>query len=529
MAVGAVVARILTQYSDKGSKAAQKDINKLGKKFDGFAKKSSRAFGIAAAASAAFAIKIGTDAVQAAIADQKSQALLANTLRNTTGATESAITGVESYITSLQKQFNVVDDDLRPAMARLVGATGSVEAAQGLMQTALNVSAKSGADLATATGAIIKATSGQFKALKNLVPELSNTTIKSKDVAKAFEEVNKASAGAAATRANTLEFRLKGLQIAFGEVLETLGYALLPVMEKFARVLATDLLPKFEAFVNLNKDKFAVGLEKAAQLMLNLFTAAVAFGDWVANNTSTIKTLAVILATMWATSKVYNFAKAVGAVTLAFKGMQIAALGGTAAGTAAGAAGAVGGTAAAAAGAIPIAIAAGIGLLTLGLSKISPGEKARAKARTAAGVMGSNLPMSPSALDVMNGVKGSGATGGSSSGNALQAFLDALNKNTNAVKKNTKTAFDIATENAMKELAARQKALSGSTSLAIGQGGKIYGSRDANGKIVVNVSAGNVIGSTDALIETVQNGIASAQRRSGGTFAGGRNIGNLIV
>ena len=28
MAVGAVVARILTQYSDKGSKAAQKDIKK---------------------------------------------------------------------------------------------------------------------------------------------------------------------------------------------------------------------------------------------------------------------------------------------------------------------------------------------------------------------------------------------------------------------------------------------------------------------------------------------------------------------
>ena len=36
MAVGAVVARILTQYSDKGSKAATKDINKLGKNIDGF-------------------------------------------------------------------------------------------------------------------------------------------------------------------------------------------------------------------------------------------------------------------------------------------------------------------------------------------------------------------------------------------------------------------------------------------------------------------------------------------------------------
>jgi uncharacterized membrane protein (DUF2068 family) len=523
MATGAIVARILTQYSDKGSKAAQKDISKLGKRFDDFASRSVKAFGLAAAASAAFALKLGKDAVQAAIADQKSQVLLANSLRNTAGATDSAITGVENYITSLQKQFSVVDDDLRPAMARLTAATGSITSAQSLMQTALDVSASSGADLATSVGAIIKATSGQFKALKTLVPSLTAATIKSKDFGKALEEVNKATSGAAAKRAETLEFRLQGLRIAFGEVLETLGYALLPVIEKFARVLATDLIPKFEAFIALNKDKLAVGLQKAAEEMLKLFVAAATFGNWVVNNTETIKNFAILLGSIWATSKVYAFAKAIGAVTLAFKGMSIAALG-------TGAAGAAGGAAAAAAGAIPLAIAAGIGALTFGLSKISPGEKARAKAKTAAGVMGSNLPMSPSAMDVMNGVKGSGATGGTGgTTDALKAFLDALNKNTNAVKKNTKTAFDIATENAMKELAARQKALSGSASIAIGGGGKVYSTRNDGGKIEVNVNAGNVIGSADALIQAVETGLQSTGRRNGGTFVGGRNIGNLIV
>lgn len=395
MAVGAIVARILTQYSDKGSKAAQKDIAKLGKKFDDFSSRAVKSFGLAAAASAAFALKLGKDAVQAAIADQKSQALLANTLRNTTGATNEAITGVESYITSLQKQFNVVDDELRPAMARLVGLTGSITDAQKLMDTALNVSAKSGADLATATGAVIKATTGQFKALKTLVPELSTTTIKAKDVAKAFEEVNKASAGAAATRAGTLEYRLKGLQIAFGEILETLGYALLPVIEKFAKILATDLLPKFELWVNLNKDKLAAGLQNAANAMLQLFAAALTFGDWVTNNTQTIKTFALIIGSIWATSKVYAFAKAIGAVSLALRGMSLAALGSGAAGAA--------GVGVAAAGAIPLAIAAGIGALTFGLSKISPGEKARAKAKTAAGILSNPalMPMSPGASDVV--------------------------------------------------------------------------------------------------------------------------------
>ena len=510
MAAGAIVARILTQYSDKGSKAAQKDIAKLGKGFDDFSKRSVKAFGLAAAASAAFALKIGKDAVQAAIADQKSQALLANTLRNTANATDEAIFGVENYITSLQKQFNVVDDDLRPAMARLVGLTGSITQAQSLMQIALDVSAKSGADLATSVGAVIKATSGQFKALKNLVPELSLTTIKSKDVAKAFEEVQKATAGAAATRAGTLEYRLKGLQIALGEVLETLGYALLPVIEKFAKVLATELLPKFEAWVNLNKDKLAVGLQNAATFMLQLFTAALSFGDWVSNNLLTIKILAAVLGTIWGTSKVYAFAKAIGAVSLALRGMTLAALGTGAAGAA--------GLGAAAAGAIPLAIGAGIIALTLGLSKISPGEKARAaaaaKAKTAAGIFGNPLlnPMSPGANDVVNGVKGSTTTINGT--DPLAALLAALNKNTTAVKKNTKTAFDIATENAMKELAARQKALSGSASIAIGGGGKMYGPKSGTTVIVNN--AGSVI-SNENLVTSIVNGIERTTRRSFGT------------
>ena len=211
MAVGSIVARILTQYSDKGSKAAEKDIKKLGKSFDNFSRKSARAFGIAAAASAAFAVKIGTDSVQAAIADQKSQALLATSLRNTTGATDGAIAQTEIYITAMQKQFSVVDDDLRPALGRLAAATGSVTAAQSLLDTALNVSASSGVDLLTATNAIIAGTRGQFRALAKLVPGLDAATIASKDYGKVLEKVNMITAGAAATRAGTLEFRLAGL------------------------------------------------------------------------------------------------------------------------------------------------------------------------------------------------------------------------------------------------------------------------------------------------------------------------------
>ena len=47
MAVGSIVARILTQYSDKGTKQATKDIAKMEKKFGDFANKAAKSFGIA--------------------------------------------------------------------------------------------------------------------------------------------------------------------------------------------------------------------------------------------------------------------------------------------------------------------------------------------------------------------------------------------------------------------------------------------------------------------------------------------------
>jgi hypothetical protein len=507
MAVGAIVARILTQYSNKGSKAAQKDIVALQKRFDAFGKKTARAFGVATAASAAFAIKIGTDSVQAAIADQKSQALLANSLRNTTGATDTAIAATETYITAMQKQFSVADDDLRPAMARLAAATGSITTAQSLMQTALDVSASSGADLATSVGAIIKATSGQFKALKTLVPSLSNATIKSKDFGKALEEVTKATSGAAAKRAGTLEFRLQGLRIAFGEILETLGYALLPVMEKFATVISTKILPQLEAFIAANKDKLAASFKVAAEFAVQFLAALISIGNWIANNTGKVKAMAAAFALLFAVGKIYSMITAINLLTAALGRMNIAMGAGLIGPMTKGAA--KGGLFATAG----VALAGGSFFNNLGTQIVGaiPGTKAY-KAKTAAKVLGGNLPMSPSAGDVMNGF---GQTKGTipTVNNELQAFIDALNA-ANKSLKTTKTLQDKINAEAVRQNLARQAKLSGSSTIAIGGAGSLaYGNKGTS--VVVNV-AGSVSTQED-LVTSIVNGIERTTRRSFGT------------
>jgi hypothetical protein len=520
MATGAIVARILTQYSNKGSKAAQKDIATLSKTFDAFGKKTARAFGIATAASAAFALKIGKDSVQAAIADQKSQALLANSLRNTVGATDAAIAGTETYITAMQKQFSVVDDELRPAMAALTAATGSVTAAQSLMQTALDVSANRGVDLATSVNAIIAGTRGQYRALAKLVPGLDSATLATKDYGKILDAVSKLTAGSAASRAQTLEYRLMGLKIAFGEILETLGYALLPVMEKFANVISTKVLPQLEAFITTNKDKIAKSFQVAAEFAVKFLAALISIGDWIANNTGKVKAIAAAFALMFVVTKVYSMITAINLLTAALVRMNVA--------MGAGAIGAV--TKGAAKGGmfatLGAALAAGNlgGKIGTGIAGLIPGTKAN-RLKNSVKAFGTS-PMSPSPSDLLSGKFAGGSTPSIGGTDALSAFLDALNKNTNAVKKNTKTVFDIATENAMKELAARQKALSGSASISIGGGSKIYSTRNNQGKIDVNVYAGNVVGSADALIEVVQNGLATANRRNGG---GGNRYETMLI
>jgi hypothetical protein len=125
----------------------------------------------------------------------------------------------------------------------------------------------------------------------------------------------------------------------------------------------------------------------------------------------------------------------------------------------------------------------------------------------------STLPMSPSPSDITSGRFKTGSAPSIGGTDAFSAFLDALTKNTAALTKKTK--FDIATERAMKELAARQKGLSGSSSIAIGgPGSNAYGPR-GNTTVVVN-NAGSVI-TEENLVTSIVNGIERTTRRSFGS------------
>ena len=324
MASGAVIARILSQYSDKGSAAARKDIKKLGGDFDKFAKHAKMAFGVAAAASAAFAIKVGVDSVKAAMDDQKSQALLAKSLQNTTHASAATVAGVEKYIDRLELATGVSDNLLRPSLAALARVTGSVTKAQYLQGIAMDTSAGTGKDLETVSLAISKAVNGNFGALTRLGVPLDKAALKSKDLNKILKTLSNTFAGQAAVLANTFTGRLARMGVALEQMKEKIGFALLPVIQGFVDKISNEVLPKIQAWIELNQGKLAQGLQNAANFVYALTRRAIALGEWIANHKKMIEEFAVILASLWVAGRVLAFATAIGRIATAFKAVATA-------------------------------------------------------------------------------------------------------------------------------------------------------------------------------------------------------------
>ena len=170
------------------------------------------------------------NATKAASEDVKSQGLLANALRNSLGATTDAIAGAEAYIKSTQLQTAVLDDELRPALASAVRATGSLAQGQDLLDVALDVSAGTGKDLSTVTNAMSKAYNGNVTSLKKLLPSI--------DTGSDFmEQLRTQFKGAASEAANLDPY--KRLEVIFADIQETVGMALLPALEEFSAYLAS--------------------------------------------------------------------------------------------------------------------------------------------------------------------------------------------------------------------------------------------------------------------------------------------------
>lgn len=260
--------QILGEYKNltRATKGATKQLDGLRKSAQGISRGINTAL-------AAIGIGISFQAItnsissltKAAVEDVKAQTLLAQQLRNTVGASDAVVASVEEQIGAVQTATGVVDDQLRPAFAKLVRSTRDTTRAFRLLNLATDISAQTGKSLDSVSQALSRALNGNTASLVKLIPSIRNSTDFVGDLEKQFK-------GAAAA-ANNLD-PYNRLKIAFDEVRETIGAAFLPALGSIATFI-DDNLPKIDALADAINNRVKAAFEGTGTAATNFGTKVV--------------------------------------------------------------------------------------------------------------------------------------------------------------------------------------------------------------------------------------------------------------
>jgi ElaB/YqjD/DUF883 family membrane-anchored ribosome-binding protein len=241
---------IISEFDGKGVKQAIKQFKQL----EGVGAKAQFAIRKAAIPAAAaiggLAFALG-DATKAAMEDAAAQTQLALALENSAGASAAQVKQTEDFIGAMSRATGVADDQLRPAMAALVRGTKDVQAAQDLMSLTLDISTGLQLDQTTVAEALAKAQQGNFKALRSLTPEMAALIKEGADLNTVMDVLGGTFGGAASAAAETAAGKMKILSNSVAETKESIGAALLPVVEA-----ALPILQKFADWAQKNPNAF---------------------------------------------------------------------------------------------------------------------------------------------------------------------------------------------------------------------------------------------------------------------------------
>ena len=233
---------------------------------------SVKKFALPAAAALGAVAFAGLDAAKAAIEDEAAAKLLERQLKATTNATDEQVRATEAFITKTSLASGVADSELRPALGKLVRATGDLTKSQELLQLAQDIAIQTGKPLSAVSDALGKSYNGQHVALQKLDPSLRALIKSGGSTNEIFSALNETFGGASAEYAQTYEGQLKRVNVALDESKETIGAALLPALGGLLEFVNGKVVPGLSKLGDiLQQEGLLGGLER-------LFTGAV---DWL--------------------------------------------------------------------------------------------------------------------------------------------------------------------------------------------------------------------------------------------------------
>jgi hypothetical protein len=245
-------------------KKAFGDAEKATGKLDDSVKKLGKA--LLAAFSVQKIAQFSKAAVKAFVEDEAAASRLAQSVKNLGLAFETP--AIEAFIEQLSRASGVTDNQLRPAMQRLLQTTGSLAKSTELMNLALEVSRGSGVDYETVVNDLSMAYVGQTRGLRKYSLGLTQAELKTASFADVQEKLNKTFTGANAAYLDTYAGKLTLIQTAAGEAQETIGKGLVDAFS----ILATDTGSITELTEAMNKfaEGTATAFRNVAVLVSNL-------------------------------------------------------------------------------------------------------------------------------------------------------------------------------------------------------------------------------------------------------------------
>jgi hypothetical protein len=221
MDVSKIAIQIASEFTgSKAFKQAETSTQKLQRQVNNLGRSLGLAFGTAAV------VRFAKASVKAFAADDNAARSLSKTLENVGLNTRYAGDEVNGYISRLERQTGVLDDELRPAMDRLLRATGSITKSQELLGLALDISAGTGKDLTTVSQGLQKAYLGNNASLGRLGVGLSKAELNSSSFLEIQTKLTTLFAGQAKDAADSFQGSLNKLTIASNNAKEAIGKGL---------------------------------------------------------------------------------------------------------------------------------------------------------------------------------------------------------------------------------------------------------------------------------------------------------------
>jgi hypothetical protein len=272
------IINIGSKLDAKGFKQAETALDKLNNQSKSLAKNFGRALSTAAV------LSFSKASIKAYAEDQKAATSLTKTLDNLGIGFGNAGLQLNDYISKLEKQTGVLDDDLRPAMDRLLRATGSITKSQDLLSLALDISAGTGKSLTQVSQSLQKAYLGQTQALGRLGVGLTKSEIASSDFETIALKLTSLFQGQATAAANTYAGSIDRLQVSVNNAKETIGLGLVEALQIASGSSgadgATTAIEKLASGISdtvVNISYLIEGLNKVKPLLIAIGAAAAIY------------------------------------------------------------------------------------------------------------------------------------------------------------------------------------------------------------------------------------------------------------